>query len=113
MPNGRSGGFVLDTADLRLTIEACPQAEVVAHVVSGPTQLKPATAFELVSLVDQCERPQIAVEEQDGDSYIIHITNEPILWVVVGPTSSLLAPLREHHSRWRAQHPDWNGWIAF
>ena len=113
MPNGRSGGFVLDTADLRLAIAASPQAEVVADVVSGSTRLKPATASELISLVDQCERPQVAVEEQDGDSYIIHITNEPMLWVVVGAKSSLLAPLRQHHSRWRAQHPDWNGWIAF
>lgn len=113
MPNGRSGGYLLDTADLKRVIVAGPQVEVVAHVVNGPTRPKPSNAPELASLVDQCQLSRVAVEEQDGVAYVIHISDEPVLWVVVGPESPLLAHLRQLHSQWKTEHPDWEGWIAF
>jgi hypothetical protein len=113
MPNGRSGGFLLDTADLKHVILSTSQAEVVAHVVRGPTRPTPSTAAELVPLVDECQHERVAVEEQDGAAYLIHVSNDPILWILVKSDSPMLAALRAHHSQWKTEHPDWKGWIAF
>jgi hypothetical protein len=113
MPNGRSGGFLLETADLKHVILNTSQVEVVAHVASGSTRPRPSTAAELVSLVNECQHERVAVEEQDGAAYIIHVSNDPILWILVGSDSPMLAALRERHSQWKTEHPDWKGWIAF
>jgi hypothetical protein len=113
VPNGRSGGFPLAKAELRRFVTATAQTAVVGHVVADSTYPKPSTAAEFAALVDQCQLHDVAVEEQDRDYYVIHLSNRPILWLMVGSESVLFAPLRECHSRWKSEHPDWKGWLAF
>jgi hypothetical protein len=66
-----------------------------------------------MTLLEGVARTQVAVEEQDHAWYVIHVSNEPILWIAVGKDSPLLGRLREYHEQFRKEHPNWNGWIAF
>jgi hypothetical protein len=100
MPNGHSGGFDLDIADLKRLITSTPQADVVATVINSPFQLTPATRDELAGLVDRCQREQVYIEEQDDAYYLIHISDAPIIWARIRSDSPLLLPLRERHSHW-------------
>jgi hypothetical protein len=113
MPNGRSGGFLLDVADLKRVIMASPSGEVIAFVSDDQRRFTALTEFELTPLVDQCLYTPVAVEEQDGSVYVIHLGDELTRWVVVGSESPLQAPLRQLHSQWSAQHPERKEWIAF
>lgn len=113
MPNGRSGGFPLAKAEFRRLIAATAQTAVVGHVVAESTYPKPSTAGEFAALVDRCRLQDVAVEGQDRDCYVIHLSNRPILWLMIGSESALFALLRECHSRWNSEHPDWKGWLAF
>jgi hypothetical protein len=113
MPNGRSGGFLLETATLKQLIKDSSQVESVAIVVDGGPPLRPATASDLAPLIDGVKAERVGVEQQDGTSYVIHLSNEPILWIFVKSDSPLLVPLRQHHALWQAANPSWHGWIAF
>jgi hypothetical protein len=113
MPNGRSGGFLIEKPDLKHLVEALLDATVVAKVVVH-SRLRPAGALEIARFVDECPNDRIAVEEQDHKSYIIHLSNKPEpIWVMVGPETPLFLELRQRHARWVTEHPDWKGWIAF
>lgn len=114
MPNGRSGGFVIEKADLKHLIEALPNVSVVANIVGHSSPLRPADALEIARCVDECPNDRIAVEEQDHKFYIIHLSNEPELtWVTVGSETPLFSELRQRHDQWATEHPEWKGWIAF
>jgi hypothetical protein len=113
MPNGRSGGFLLDKAELKRLIATTAQTAVVGHVLGGSPRPTQSSGAELTALVEQCQLEHVAIEEQDGEDYIIRLSNDPILWIVVGSESPMLAALHECHSRWKTKHPDWKGWIAF
>jgi hypothetical protein len=113
MPNGRSGGFPLQTADLKQLIADSPQVGSIALIVDGAPPFRLATASELAPWVAGVNHDHVAVEEQHGTSYIIHLSNEPIRWICVEPDSPLLVPLHQHHARWKAANPGWNDWIAF
>jgi hypothetical protein len=79
----------------------CPQspvADVDASEVSGFLQRHPLDI--------------VAVEEQHRDSYIIHL-GELNMWVSVRSESPLFAELKRRHDQYLADHPDWNGWVAF
>jgi hypothetical protein len=113
MPNGRSGGFLLKTADLKQLVAESSHAESIALLVDGGPPLRPVTAADLRPLIDSVKVKRVAVEEQDHRSYIIHISKEPVLWIYVHSDSTLLAPLRERHTRWQRMHPLWRDWIGF
>jgi hypothetical protein len=113
MPNGRSGGFLLDKAELKRLITTMPQTEVVGDVLTGPTLPKPSSGAELTALMEQCQLDLVAVEEQDRQCYVIHVSNDPIIWIVVGSKSPILAALRECHAQWSTKHPDSKDWMAF
>jgi hypothetical protein len=113
MPNGRSGGFVIETADLKQLVTTVSDTAVVGQLTTG---LRPraASAAEISRCIEECPRDRIAVEEEDKTSYIIHITNEPdIIWLSVNSESPIFVQLRQRHARWMAEHPGWNGWIGF
>jgi hypothetical protein len=113
MPNGRSGGFMIEKADLKSLLKTFPNDTVVAKVIERST-LRPASALETSRFVDECPHEQIAVEEQDHKFYVIHLSNEPeIIWLMVRSDAPTFPELRQRHLKWATEHPDWNGWIAF
>jgi len=82
MPNGRSGGFPIETVDLKQLIAEIAGDAAIGILIRRASQPGPTTASEVGLLVDQFSHPRLAVEEQYGDSYIIHISNEPdFIWV--------------------------------
>jgi hypothetical protein len=93
-------------------IAGVPEPTLVGGLIrGGPPQS--ASAVEIGRYIQECPHDQVAVEEQDKRFYIIHIRNAPNIWVVVNSESPIFTELRERHSRWMAEHPGWNGWIAF
>lgn len=114
MPNGRSGGFVIEKADLERLVEALRGGSVVAQIVIHSCPPRAADALELARFIDECPNDRIAVEEQHHEFYIIHLSNEPELtWVLVDSETPLFSGLRQRHDRWATEHPDWMEWIAF
>ena len=113
MPNGRSGGFVIETADLKQLLTAVSETAVVGQLSTG-RQLRAASTAELSRCIEECPLERVAVEEQHDIFYIIHISNSPInIWVSVTSESPIFVQLRQRHARWMAEHPGWNGWIGF
>ena len=101
MPNGRSGGFELDTADLKHLITSTLLSEVGALLADGPGRPKPCSSADVAAAVERCQQAHVYIEEQDGAFYVIHLNDDPILWVVIRSGAPLLAPLRERHTEWK------------
>ena len=113
MPNGRSGGFIIETSDLKRLIAAVPPPAVVGRVTTGGS-LRDVTAAETLQQIDQCQLDGVVVEEQDKTFYVIHLSDQPnIIWVTVSPQSSIFGELQQRHSRWATEHPGWKGWMGF
>jgi hypothetical protein len=113
MPNGRSGGFVLERADLKQLVQAVSQDAVVGKIAIR-FELQPASAAEIARCIDECSEDRVAVEEQDHAFYIVHIGKQPVgTWLSVTSESAIFAELRRHHTQWMSEHPGWDGWIAF
>jgi hypothetical protein len=113
MPNGRSGGFVIEKADLKQLVTAVLDSAVVGQLITGLVP-RAASAAEISRCLEECSHERIAVEEQDKRSYIIHLRNQPdIMWVSVNSASPIFLELRQRHTQWMAEHPGWNGWIGF
>lgn len=72
-----------------------------------------ASAAEAIRLIKECPRERIAVEEQDHKCYVLHHSNEPILWIVVGRETLIFPELLKLHEEWMREHPRWSGWVAF
>ena len=113
MPNGRSGGFVMQTGDLRKLVRAVSGSTIVGHLVGQALSNPSASASDVAPFVEECPQDPVAVEEQHHDSYIIHFSNEPIRWLSIGSGSPLFPELRRRHAQWMAEHPGWKDWIAF
>lgn len=114
MPNGRSGGFVIERADLKDLVKTFPDDTVVSRVFEGSARPRLANALETTRLVDECPSDRIAVEEQDHAAYVIHLRNEPeIIWLAVFPDAPLFLELCQRHRQWMTAHPDWKGWFGF
>jgi hypothetical protein len=114
MPNGRSGGFLIERADLKHLVKALPDSTVAAKLIDDSLHVRPADAVEIARLVDECPNDHIDVEEQDHKYYIIHLRNEPnCIWIVVASETPLFPELLQRHSRWATEHPEWKDWIAF
>ena len=115
MPNGRSGGFVIETADLKQLVQAVSGDTVVGKLFTNGPNSPAACAAEIVQLIEDCPHERFPVEEQDRAYYIIHFSNDRnnIRWVVINSTSPLFTELRNRHTRWMAEHPSWLGWVEF
>lgn len=112
MPNGRSGGFLIETADLKQLVQGISAGAVVGQVFTG-SKMQDTLAQDLVRLIKQCPHDPIAVEEQDHAAYVIHFSNSPTMnWVTVTSTSPIFMELRGRHVQWVAEHPGWNGWMG-
>jgi hypothetical protein len=97
MPNGHTGGFEIDTAELKRLIMSTPEAD--ASLFTGGSPVTPVTATEVGGLLAQCQQDRVYVEEQDHTHYIIHISDEPVVWIMVGPNSALHPPLLARHTQ--------------
>jgi hypothetical protein len=114
MPNGRSGGFVIDKADLEQLVKKLRDSIATTRVNDLPSTHDSIDVLELARFIEDCPNDRIAVEEQYHSSYIIHLSNEPEpIWFAVAPDTPIFVELRERHKRWAREHPNWNGWIAF
>src|SRR6266403_4463539 len=101
MPNGRSGGFVIKTADLKELIKAVSDTAVVAQVVVLRLPFRAGNAGEVTRFVEECQHDRLAVEEQDHKGYVIHLSNEPkLMWLLVGSESPIFLELRQRHAQW-------------
>ncbi|HTV57532.1 MAG TPA: hypothetical protein VMJ93_01535 [Verrucomicrobiae bacterium] len=114
MPNGRSGGFLIEKADLKTTIQGLP-AETLTNVGMGlPLRVERKGVPDILRLIEESAHERISVEEQDHSSYIVHLSNEPeIVWLFVPPGTPVFELLREKHNQWHAGHPNWDGWVGF
>ena len=114
MPNGRSGGFVIKTADLKEMVKAVSDAAVVGQMVVLRLPFRAANAAEVTRFVEECQHDRVAVEEQDHKGYVIHLSNEPkIIWLLVSSESLIFLEIRQRHAQWMNEHPGWKGWEAF
>jgi hypothetical protein len=114
MPNGRSGGFVITTADLKELVRGVSDNAVVGQMVVHSLPFRAANAAEITRFVEECPHDRVAVEEQAHKSYIIHLSDEPKpIWLLVGSESPIFLEIRQRHAQWMTEHPDWQGWKAF
>ncbi|MGA2420379.1 MAG: hypothetical protein ABSG69_09865 [Candidatus Acidiferrum sp.] len=112
MPNGRSGGFMMNATEWKVLAEVVAEQTMIGKICDGGA-IRAVTLADVIRLIETSSRERLTVEEQHHDSYIVHINNEPqILWIVVGPESPIFPELQKLHARWMAEHPGWNGWIA-
>ena len=114
MPNGRSGGFLIRTADLKELVKGVSNTAMVGQMVVLPLPIRAANAAEVTRFVEECPHDRVPVEEQDHKGYVIHLSNEPKLkWLLVGSESPIFLEIRRRHAQWMTEHPGWNGWVAF
>ena len=109
MPNGRSGGFPIDTGDLKRLVSEVADTAFLGMLASDGSssspRLRPTVGAEVLRLVEACSHARVAVEEQDHSSYLIHLSNEPVVWVLVRPDSPIFAGLKQRHGQWEIEHP--------
>lgn len=118
MPNGRSGGFLIDKADLVQLLAQADRDAIVASLLVEADGAHPGfqkvTAAAALPYVQACRFDRLAVEEQDHLSYIVHVSNtHPVVWISVSHDSPLFRGLSLKHDEWARTHPNWNGWIGF
>jgi hypothetical protein len=81
VPNGRSGGFIIETIALARLVKAMPEALGATVTFGENPRPRPIHASEMVWLLEKSPNDRLAVEEQDHSWYIVHINNEPeIIW---------------------------------
>ena len=106
MPNGRSGGFVIERTDLKNLVRTFPDETIVARIYTSIAALRPGGALEADRLVDECTSDRIAVEEQDHVARVIHLRNEPeIIWLSVSAKDPIFSELRQRHRQRTTEHP--------
>ena len=114
MPNGRSGGFLIKTADLRELVKTVSDTAVVGEMLVLHLPFRAANAAEVSRFVEECPDDHVPVEEQDHKFYIIRLSDEPkLLWLLVGSESPIFLELRQRHLQWATEHPGWKGWMGF
>jgi hypothetical protein len=108
MPNGHSGGFFIDTAELQRLFRAVPGTAPIGKLAGGSSgpRLRIVHASEAMHLVAESRHERVAVEEQDHSFYIIHISDEPtLLWISVTSDSPIFGGLAQQHAQWKFEHP--------
>jgi hypothetical protein len=113
MSNGRSGGFMITRVDLKELVKAIPDDTAVGQMRVEELPIRAASAAEAIRFVDECPHDGVAVEEQDHKFYILHLSNDPILWLLIDSKSPIFPEFQRRHAQWMLEHPGWNGWVAF
>ena len=114
VPNGRSGGFLIDRADLLIVLESLPstceiglQLDFGSRGASGEVLSTQVNAGAAITMLAALRWDRVWIEEQDHRRYIIHFDRSPITtdsvddgkWIDVGPESPLFDGLRKAHDR--------------
>ena len=102
MPNGHTGGFEIDTAELKRLITGTPQEDVAASLFTGPSPVASVTATELGRLLEQRQQDRVYIEQHDYTHYIVHLSDDPVTWIMVRPESVLRPSLLARHTQWVA-----------
>ena len=113
MPNGRSGGFILEAAELTRLLETFGPHTRVGQLVTEGAPFNEVAVEKLKTLLTSSPATRFAVEEQDHCQYIIHFSNAPILWLAVDKGTTLYELLANADAQFQAEHPEWTGWIGF
>jgi hypothetical protein len=114
MPNGRSGGFVIKTADLKELVKTVSDTTLIGQIAVLASPVRAANAAEAIQFLEECPHDGVAVEEQHHKFYIIHLSDEPkLLWLVINSESPIFLELQQRHVKWKIEHPGWSGWVAF
>lgn len=96
MPNGRSGGFLIERNRLHELLRALPQGTVI-----GKTEAGTVTAGQAATVVARQSDQQIRIEEHDHAWYLIHLSE----WISVDAATELHSRLRECHAQWLEAPP--------
>lgn len=107
MPNGHSGGFLIETAALTRLLRTVPGTAPIGKLAGGSEpRLRFVTATEALRLVEESPKAHLAVEEQAHSFYIIHVRDEPALvWVSVKSDSPIFAAPALQQSQGKLEHP--------
>ncbi len=54
MPNGRSGGFIMQIVDLKELVRAFPGSTFVGHVLGQDLSDRSGSASDVIALVEEC-----------------------------------------------------------
>ena len=122
MPNGRSGGFLIQKTDLQQLLKEVPGHANVGLAITGPVDLRSLSppwsdmdAVQLMSLAAAFPGRKVWVEEQHATEYVLHLDDEveqpgasdTTKWVVIPPDSPLFGALRRCHLR----EQRWWAWL--
>jgi hypothetical protein len=101
MPNGRSGGFIIDEVDLRQLLAAAPIDTPVGLLADEESSTrKRVDALELLDLLGQHARKRYTVEEQDHAFYVIHLREIPtFVYLSVTKDSPISSGLAQRHAQ--------------
>jgi hypothetical protein len=105
MPNGRSGGFLISTADWKELAKTVPEETIVGNLF-GVNSVRAVSIADVNRSIEASARDHVPVEEQHHHDYIVHISDEPeILWLSIGPKSPIFPELKRLHAQHKSEHP--------
>jgi hypothetical protein len=107
MPNGRSGSLFLNKVEFGNWLSSRDGQEIIGLSFEPATRRPQAVSVEtVVGMLATYPPDRIAVEEQDGRAYVIHIyhpfsLDPPDLkrWILIRPESPLFQELRRQHDQ--------------
>ena len=76
MPNGRSGGFLIKTADLKELVKGVSNTAVVGQMVVLPLPIRAANASEVTRFVEECPHDRMALRANISETGLVLLINE-------------------------------------
>ena len=115
MPNGRSGGFRISTAQFRELLQGIPGETSIGSEFAEDENV---SASDLAQRLDQIGDDDLPVEEEDYSWYIAHLGTDCSDWVTIEESSPLYGGFRQCHQQWiektyttKSQSP--RGWLRW
>lgn len=114
MPNGQSGGFLIDRHEFAQLLDALSSTSTVGISVGAVNRARsigpPSTCLskaDMIELLVAFPSGRVWIEEQDHRFYVIHLDHpadkpgppDGDKWILVGPDSQLFEVLRHQHER--------------
>ena len=105
MPNGRSGMFAMTKLDLeRLLIPMEPSTRVAYRLRLEKGRPEAMTVGDVLVALAGAESDSFFVEQQDGSSYIIHLSQAHETWICIGHESPVREALTRSMGEWHQKH---------
>lgn len=111
MPNGRTGQFRWDKAQLLACAEHLDNEKIIGQRfenLSVPNKDTGVSVADWNKEISECPETEIFVEEQHHDTYFVHCHEKHELWICVDNTSPLYPRLRSLHEQWHKANQSQN-----